>query len=97
GVVIGPPPEGPVGIFVPPPPGSRPGLIVPAPIGTPPAVVVSAPPVMAVGMRVSAPVMIDASHTINDNRGTNYSVTNVRNITNVVVQAPAGPTASGRE
>jgi len=96
GVVIGPPPEGPVGIFVPPPPGSRPGLIVPAPIGTPPAVVVSAPPVLAVGMRVSAPVTIDARHTINDNRVTNYSVTNIRNITNVTVIAPAGATASGR-
>lgn len=96
GVVIGPPPEGPVGIFIPPPPGSRPGLIIPAPIGTPPAVVISAPPVMAVGMRVSATVAIDARHTINDNRVTNYSVTNVRNITNVTVQAPASATASGR-
>ena len=95
GVVIGPPPEGPVGIFIPPPPGSRPGLIVPAPIGTPPAVIISAPPVMAVGMRVTGNVAIDARHTINDNRVTNYSVTNVRNVTNVIVQAPAGATASG--
>jgi DNA segregation ATPase FtsK/SpoIIIE-like protein len=97
GVVVGPPPIGPVGIFVPPPPGSRPGIIVPAPIGTPPAVVVGAPPVMAVGMRVTGAVTIDARHTvINDNRVTNYSVTNVRNVTNVTVVAPASATASGR-
>lgn len=96
GVVIGPAPEGPAGIFIPPPPGSRPGLIIPAPVGTPPAVMISAPPVMAVGMRVTGNVAIDARHTINDNRVTNYSVTNVRNITNVTVEAPAGATASGR-
>ena len=97
GVVIGPPPEGPAGIFVPPPPGSRPGLIIPAPIGTPPAVVISAPAVLAVGMRITGSVVIDARHTtINDNRVTNYSVTNVRNVTNVIVQAPAGATANGR-
>src|SRR5262249_19163854 len=52
GVIAGPRPVGPVGVFVPAPPGSRIGLIVPAPIGTPPAVVVSAPPVVSVGMRV---------------------------------------------
>lgn len=96
GVVIGPRPEGPVGIFIPPPPGSRPGLIIPAPIGTPPAVVISAPPVMAVGMRVTGAVAIDARHTINDNRATNYSVAHVRSIANVTVEAPAGATASGR-
>ncbi len=96
-VVIGPPPEGPAGIFVPPPPGSRPGLIIPAPIGTPPAVVISAPAVLAVGMSITGSVVIDSRHTtINDNRVTNYSVTNVRNITNVIVQAPAGVTANGR-
>ncbi|MGN6528184.1 MAG: hypothetical protein ACTHL8_17480 [Burkholderiaceae bacterium] len=96
-VVVGPPPMGPAGIFVPPPPGSRPGIIVPAPIGTPPAVVVSAPPVMAVGMRVTGSVTIDARHTVvNDNRVTNYSVTNVRNVTNVRVVAPASATARGR-
>ena len=97
GVVIGPAPEGPAGIFVPPPPGSRPGLIIPAPIGTPPAVVISAPAVLAVGMRITGSVVIDARHTtINDNRVTNYSVTNVRNVTNVTVEAPAGATANGR-
>ena len=97
GVVIGPPPEGPAGVFVPPPPGSRPGLIIPAPIGTPPAVVISAPAVLAVGMVITGAVVIDAHHTtINDNRVTNYSVTNVRNVTNVTVQAPAGATANGR-
>jgi len=97
GVVIGPPPEGPAGIFVPPPPGSRPGLIIPAPIGTPPAVVISAPAVLAVGMRITGSVVIDAHNTtINDNRVTNYSVTNVRNVTNVTVEAPAGATANGR-
>jgi DNA segregation ATPase FtsK/SpoIIIE-like protein len=97
GVVVGPPPMGPPGIFVPPPPGSRPGIIVPAPIGTPPAVVISAPPVMAVGMRVSGSISIDSHNTvINDNRVTNYSVTNVRNVTNVTVQAPASAMASGR-
>jgi len=97
GVVIGPAPEGPAGIFVPPPPGSRPGLIIPAPIGTPPAVVISAPAVLAVGMRITGSVVIDARHTtINDNRVTNYSVTSVRNVTNVTVQAPAGATSDGR-
>jgi len=96
GVVIGPPPEGPVGIFVPPPPGSRPGIIVPALIGTPPAVVVSAPPVMSVGMRISGSFVYDGRHTVNDNRAVNYRPAAIRNIANVTVQAPAGATASGR-
>jgi hypothetical protein len=54
GVVPGPRPEGPGGVFVPPPPGSRPGLIVPAPIGTSPAVVAGAPPLVRPGMQVRA-------------------------------------------
>lgn len=54
GVVPGPAPIGPPGVFVPAPPGSRPGLIVPAPLGTPPAVVISAPPLVGPGMRVRA-------------------------------------------
>ena len=95
-VVVGPPPSGPSGVFIPPPPGSRPGIIVPAPVGTPPAVVVSAPPVMRVGMRIRGDVNVNSHNTvINDNRVTNYNVTNVRNITNVVIEAPAGATADG--
>jgi hypothetical protein len=96
-VVVGPPPMGPTGIFIPPPPGSRPGIIIPAPVGTPPAVVVSAPPVMNVGMIVRGNVNINSHNTVvNDNRVTNYNVTNVRNVTNVVIQAPAGAMANGR-
>jgi DNA segregation ATPase FtsK/SpoIIIE-like protein len=96
GVVIGPPPEGPVGIFVPPPPGSRPGIIVPALIGTPPAVVVSAPPVMSVGMRISGSFAYDGRHTVTDNRAVNYRPAAIRNVVSVTVQAPAAATASGR-
>jgi DNA segregation ATPase FtsK/SpoIIIE-like protein len=96
-VVVGPPPTGPAGIFIPPPPGSRPGIIIPAPVGTPPAVVVSAPPVMNVGMVVRGNVNINSHNTVvNDNRVTNYNITNVRNVTNVVIQAPAGAMANGR-
>lgn len=54
GIVAGPRPEGPNGVFVPPPPGSRPGLIVPAPVGTSPAVVVGAPALVRSGMQVRA-------------------------------------------
>jgi len=97
GVVIGPAPEGPVGIFVPPPPGSRPGIIVPALIGTPPAVVVSAPPVMSVGMRISGTFAYDGRHTVSDNRAVSYRPAALRNIQTVTVQAPAAATASGRE
>ena len=85
GVRFGPPPMGPQGVFVPPPPGSRAGIIVPAPIGTPPAVVVSAPAVVNVGMRVHGNVTIN-----------NYTTTNVTNITNVTIEAPAGATANGQ-
>ena len=46
GVVPGPAPIGPDGVFIPAPPGSHLGLIVPAPIGTAPAVVTSAPPIV---------------------------------------------------
>lgn len=56
GVMRGPRPSGPEGIFVPPPPGSRHGLIVPAPLGTAPAVVISAPPVVREGMRIGGNV-----------------------------------------
>ncbi len=54
GVVAGPPPMGPMGVFVPPPPGSHRGLIVPAPIGTSPAVVTSAPPIVRAGMQITS-------------------------------------------
>lgn len=88
GIIPGPPPIGPMGVFLPPPPGSRAGLIVPAPLGTAPAVLTSAPPVVNVGMRVHE------STTINNTRITN--VTNVTNITNVTVTAPSNATASGQ-
>ena len=89
GVVPGPRPIGPQGVFVPPPPGSRFGLIVPAPIGTAPAVVTSAAPVVNVGMRIQ-----------NNNATTNINnishVTNITNITNVTIIAPASATANGK-
>lgn len=87
GVVRGPEPIGPMGVFVPAPPGSRPGIIVPAPIGTAPAVVTGAPPVVAVGM-----------HIINQSNVGNTTVVNnrVSHVTNVIVVAPATATASGR-
>jgi hypothetical protein len=89
GVVPGPRPIGPQGVFVPPPPGSRAGLIVPAPIGTPPAVVTSAAPVVNVGMRIQ-----NNNTTVNNTRVTN--VTNITNVTNVTIVAPASATASGK-
>lgn len=92
GVVPGPRPIGPVGVFVPAPPGSRPGLIVPAPIGTPPAVVIGAPPVTNVGMRIQSRVDNNSNNTtVNNTR-----VTNITNVTNVTIVAPASATASGR-
>lgn len=54
GVVIGPRPFGPPGVFIPAPPGSRLGVIVPAPIGTHPGVVATAPPLVRPGMTVQA-------------------------------------------
>ena len=91
GVVAGPAPIGPQGVFVPPPPGSRPGLIVPAPIGTPPAVVTSAPPVTNVGMRIQ-------NTTINISNVTNNvtNTTNIANTRNFTVTAPAAATTSGK-
>jgi hypothetical protein len=98
GIVAGPAPMGPQGIFIPPPPGSRPGIIIPAPFGTPPAVVISAPPVINVGMRVRGNVEVNSHNTtVNDNRVT-YNVTNVRsvtNVTNVTIEAPETATATG--
>lgn len=84
GVMPGPRPIGPNGVFIPAPPGSRPGLIVPAPIGVAPAAVMHAPPVVNVGMHIHADV---------DNR---VSVVNqITNITNVTIVAPSGATANG--
>lgn len=90
GVVPGPRPIGPAGVFVPAPPGSKLGIIVPAPVGTAPAVVMSAPPVTNVGMRVQATI----NNTTNETRISN--VTNVTNITNVNLFAPASAMASGK-
>ena len=90
GVVPGPRPIGPQGVFVPPPPGSRIGLIVPAPIGTAPAVVTSAAPVVNVGLRIQN----NSNTTINNPRVTN--VTNITNVTNVTIVAPASATANGK-
>lgn len=90
GVIPGPPPIGPMGVFLPPPPGSRAGLIVPAPLGTAPAVLTSAPPVVNVGMQVHA------GSTINNTTINNTHITNVTTITNVTVSAPSNATASGQ-
>ncbi|HUD25356.1 MAG TPA: hypothetical protein VMQ45_06710 [Burkholderiaceae bacterium] len=92
GVVAGPAPIGPEGVFVPAPPGSRPGIIVPAPLGTAPAVVTSAPPVVNVGMRITNNV--NSNNTTVINNVTN--VTNVTNITHVTIVAPASATATGQ-
>jgi hypothetical protein len=89
GVVPGPRPIGPSGVFIPAPPGSRPGIIVPAPIGTAPAVVTGAPPVVAPGMRVTA--------NVNSNNTTVRNTTvinNVTNVTNVTIVAPPQATAN---
>ena len=89
GVVAGPRPMGPVGVFVPAPPGSRLGLIVPAPVGTPPSVVTSAPPIIRGGMHIN--------NNVTNNNFTNvHNVTNVTNITNVTIVAPASATANGQ-
>jgi len=83
GVIPGPRPIGPEGVFIPPPPGSHFGLIVPAPIGTAPAVITSAPPIINQGMYIS--------HTTNIT-----NITNVTNIHNVTIIAPANSTANGQ-
>jgi hypothetical protein len=86
GVVAGPRPIGPSGVFVPAPPGSRLGLIVPAPIGTAPAVVTGAAPIVNVGMRIQSGA-----------RNTNVTnVTNINNTTNVTIVAPASAMANGK-
>ena len=96
GVLPGPRPIGPAGVFVPAPPGSRPGIIVPAPVGTARAVMMSAPPVTNVGMQVRTTVN---NTTFNDTRITN--ITNINNIpnnsnsTSVSVVAPAEAMVSG--
>jgi hypothetical protein len=85
GIVAGPRPMGPEGVFIPAPPGSYAGLIVPAPIGTAPAVVTGAPPIIRTGMRVNV---------VNNNTVT--TTNNVTNVTNVNIVAPASATASGQ-
>ncbi|HEY4037550.1 MAG TPA: hypothetical protein VGM15_01910, partial [Burkholderiaceae bacterium] len=92
GVIAGPRPIGPEGVFVPAPPGSRPGIIIPAPIGTAPAVVTGAPPVVNVGMRITNNV--NSNNTTVVNNVTN--ITNVTNVTHVTIVAPASATASGQ-
>lgn len=89
GVVAGPLPIGPLGVFVPAPPGSRVGIIVPAPIGTAPAVVAGAASVVNVGMRVRNNIT-----TINNTQVTN--TVNNNNVTTVTVVAPATATANGQ-
>ena len=84
GVMPGPAPIGPMGVFVPAPPGSHLGLIVPAPIGTAPAVVTGAPPIVSAGMHITV------------NNTTVNNVNNVTNVTHVTVVAPAGSTATGQ-
>ena len=92
GVIPGPRPIGPEGVFVPPPPGSRFGMIIPAPIGTSPAVVTSAPPVVAVGMRVT----VNNTNVTNVSNVHNTTVINnvTTNITNVTIVAPPTATAN---
>lgn len=90
GVIPGPAPIGPAGVFIPAPPGSHPGLIVPAPIGTAPSVVTSAPPIIHEGMRVTV------NNTVNNNIHNTTNITNVTNVTNVTIVAPAGATANGQ-
>ena len=82
GVIPGPRPIGPQGVFIPAPPGSVRGLIVPAPIGTSPAVVTGAPPIVREGMRVHI-----------ENNSNNRNTTNVNNVT---IIAPPGSTANGQ-
>jgi hypothetical protein len=96
GVIAGPRPMGPNGVFVPAPPGSRLGIIVPAPIGTAPAVVTSAPPVVAVGMRVTANVNVHDTNVVNNNTTVINKTTNITNVTNVTIVAPPAATSSGK-
>ncbi len=96
GVVPGPRPIGPAGVFVPAPPGSRLGIIIPAPVGTAPAVVMSAPPVTNVGMRVQATVNTTSNETRISNVTNVTNITNVTNVTNVNLVAPASAMASGK-
>ena len=91
GVIPGPRPIGPEGVFVPPPPGSHFGLIVPAPIDTSPAVVIGAPPIIRGGMHIT---VNNTSNGTSNDRYTN--VTNLTNITHVTVIAPANATANGQ-
>ena len=83
GIIAGPPPTGPEGVFIPPPPGSRPGLIVPAFVGCPPAVVMGAPPAIRPGMRV----------THNHDTTANTPINNTT-INNVTIIAPASAVAT---
>src|SRR5580692_1817576 len=92
GVVPGPPPMGPEGVFIPAPPGSAFGIIIPAPIGTSPAVVTGAPPVVNVGMRINS--VVNNSNTTNITNTTNTTVINNTVINNVTIVAPASATAS---
>ncbi len=92
GVIPGPPPMGPEGVFVPPPPGSVFGIIVPAPIGTPPAVVTGAPPVVNVGMRINT--VVNNNTTNITNTTVNNTVINNTTINNITIVAPAGATAN---
>ena len=97
GVVAGPAPIGPQGVFVPPPPGSRPGLIVPAPIGTPPAVVMSAPPVTNIGMRIrNTTINNNITNNVTNNVTNTTNITNITNVRNFTVTAPAAATGSGK-
>jgi hypothetical protein len=84
GVIAGPPPTGPEGVFIPPPPGSRPGLIVPAFVGCPSAVVIGAPPLIRPGMRVTHNHDTTSTNTVIDNT----------TINNVTIIAPAGAVAT---
>lgn len=95
GFARGPAPIGPQGVFVPPPPGSQWGLVVPAPIGTAPAVVVSAPAIIHIGMRVENRVTNINSNNVTTRQVTN-NITNITNVRNVTIIAPAGATANGR-
>jgi len=92
GVIAGPPPMGPEGVFVPAPPGSVLGIIIPAPIGTAPAVVTGAPPVVNVGMRINS--VVNNTTITNTNTTITNNVTNNTVINNVTIVAPASATAT---
>lgn len=89
GIRAGLSPIGPEGVFIPAPPGSRAGLIVPAPIGTSPAVVTGASPIVNIGMRIT-------NNNATNNTTVNNRTTNVTNITNLTIIAPASATANGQ-